>query len=507
MNEAVATTAPNAVSHRGVFGVVAQGFLGAVLVALGSLGVGWLAVGSPLNRWRWLVPWRVEAPGVFVTVVVLTIGVWVMFAAWLRLGRLLRPWGNSLKQLWIACAVWSVPLMLAVPIFSRDVYAYIGQGRIVLGGGDPYLESISSVPNWLQLGADVNWAESQTAYGPLFYWLAAGVVSVTGLAVEPAIFLFRVLAWIGIALTMVYVPKLAALHQVNGVKAAWITVANPFFLLSFVASAHNDALMVGLSVAAVYYAAKRRGVLAIVLLVASVGIKPITLVLLPFVGLLWAGPRASWPRRITYWVLSAVLAIALCALMGLPGGFGFGWVGATLSAGGGYLVWFAPLGIFAGALIGLMGGFGLDSGWVLPAVQLLGRVAALGIILVLLFKGAHSRLVQRMLLAFTALVVLSPVVQPWYLLWLLPFFAATGIRDDWQLLWVYATVAFFIAFGCFDQVFLWQFNMQWKPLVQLVSIATSLVCLAALLLLSRPLRREIAELIPRARWVRWWSRA
>ncbi len=506
MSNAVATTAPNGARQRAVTGVVALGFLGAVLVALGSLGVGWLAVGSPLNRWRWLVPWRVEMPGVFASVVILTVGVWVMYVAWLRLGRLLRPWGTSLKELWIASVLWSVPLLLAVPIFSRDVYAYIGQGRIVLGGGDPYLESISSVPNWLQLGADVNWAESQTAYGPLFYWLAAGVVSVTGLAVEPAILLFRILAWGGIALTLVYVPKLAALHQVNGVKATWITVANPFFLLSFVASAHNDALMVGLSVAAVYYAAKRRGVLAIVLLVASVGIKPITLVLLPFIGLLWAGPRASWPRKILFWALSAILAIGLCAVMGLPGGFGFGWVSATLSAGGGYLVWFAPLGIFAGALIGVTGGLGLDSGWVLPVVQLLGRLAALGIIAILLFRGSYSRLVQRMLLGFTALVVLSPVVQPWYLLWLLPFFAATGIRDDWQLLWVYATVAFFIAFGCFDQVFLWQFNMEWKPLVQLASIATSVLCLLGLLVFSRRLRTEVSELIPRARWARWWSK-
>jgi len=477
-----------------------MGLGGALMVVFGSYGAGWLAAGSPLNRWRWAVPLRADIPGVVVSIVVLTAGVWVMVAAWLRLGRELVPWKGSLLAVWRAVLVWSAPLLLAVPIFSRDVYAYIGQGRIVLSGGNPYEETISSVPNWLQLGADVNWAESQTAYGPLFYWLSAGVMKLSGMSPEVAILGFRLLAWVGIALLMVYVPKLATLHGVNVTRAAWIAVANPFVLLSFVASAHNDALMVGLAVAATYHAAKRQGVLAIVLLVASVGIKPITLVLLPFLGLLWAGSRAGWPRRVGFWALSAVLALALCALMGVPGGFGFGWVAATLSSGGGYLVWFAPLGILAGGFAGMLQAIGLQAGWVLPAVQVAGRLAALVIIIFLLFRGKYSHLVQRMLLAFTALVVLSPVIQPWYLLWLLPFFAATGIREDWQSLWVYATVAFFVAFGCFDQIFILEFNMPWKGTMQLISIGVSAVCLVALLLFSRPLRAQLSALVPRLRF-------
>lgn len=30
-------------------------------------------------------------------------------------------------------------------------------------------------------------------------------------------------------------------------------------------------------------------------------------------------------------------------------------------------------------------------------------------------------------------MILLPIIQPWYLLWLLPFFAVVGIRSDWQL--------------------------------------------------------------------------
>ncbi|WP_394161540.1 polyprenol phosphomannose-dependent alpha 1,6 mannosyltransferase MptB [Galactobacter valiniphilus] len=504
MNAAVAPASQRPAARGSFLLVLAEGLIGAVLVFIGALGVGWLAPGSALNRWPSLVFWRIEIPGVMTAVVALTAGVWVMFSAWLRLGRYLQPWGQSMRALWIALVVWSLPLMVSIPIFSRDVYAYIGQGRLMRGGFDPYVDSISVLPNWLQLGTDVMWADSQTAYGPLFYWMAAGTVALTGLNIEASILGFRLLSWVGIALVMFYLPRLAKLHGVNGVKANWITVANPLFLLSFLASAHNDALMIGLAVGATYYAAKRRGVLAIVFLVASVGIKPITLITLPFLALLWAGPNASWPKRIRYWAYAGVLTIALCWLMGLPGGLGFGWISATLSAGSGYYVIYAPLGFACYVLFTLCSAFGLGSEWVLSAVGLLGRVAGLAIAVYLVFKGSYSRLVQRLLLAFAAITVLAPVVHPWYLLWLLPFFAATGIRDDWQSLWVYATVGFFIALGCIDQMFVWDFNNGWKGTLQLISLAVTIISVA-LLLCSRATRRQLAPLMPR-RVMKWLTK-
>ena len=472
---------------------ILMGLLGSILVMAGSYGVGWLAMSSPINRWKWLVPWRTEFSGLICATIVLTIGAWMLVGAWLALGRKLRPWGSSLKPLIVATAVWSLPLMFAAPVFSRDVFAYIGQGRIVAGGGNPYELTISSMNNWLQLGADATWAESQTAYGPLFYWIAAAVVSVTGVATEPAIFGFRILAWLGIILLIVYVPKLAAVHGVNPVKATWYAVANPVVLLSFIASAHNDALMVGLAVAASYSSARRLGLLAIVLLVASVGIKPITLVLLPYLGLLWAGPASSWPRKIRYWAYSAVLAVALLALMGLPGHFGFGWIQATLAAGGGYYNFYAPLGAVVAGSTALLTVLSLDGSWVLGAVQKLGRLAALIVIAITLFRGSYRHLVQRLLIGFSALVVLSPVIHPWYLLWLLPFFAATGIRDDWQALWMYVSVGFFVALGCFDQLFVWQFFAHLKGVLQVISIGVSVLAFVLIAWVIPPTKAMFAD--------------
>jgi hypothetical protein len=53
--------------------------------------------------------------------------------------------------------------------------------------------------------------------------------------------------------------------------------------------------------------------------------------------------------------------------------------------------------------------------------------------------------------------MLSPIIQPWYILWFLPFLAVTGIRDDWQIRSLYVGVTFFVVFGAQDQLSVWSF--------------------------------------------------
>jgi hypothetical protein len=131
----------------------------------------------------------------------------------------------------------------------------------------------------------------------------------------------------------------------------------------------------------------------------------------------------------------------------------------------------------------VLGSLGFPDQWVLDAFKTGGRLLSILIVVWLMFRGRHEHLMQRMTWAFTALVVLSPIIQPWYLLWLLPFFAVLGIRSDWQLKWVIFTVAFFVAFGAADQLFVWQFlgiEDQLKHLATLLSWA----CMAWILLLD-----------------------
>jgi hypothetical protein len=460
------------------------GLIGSLAVMAGSLSVGWLASVSPINRWAWLIPWRTTEPGVITGTVVMTLGCWLLFWGWLRLGKVLRPFGpGSLRIVNLTTAAWIVPLLACLPIFSRDIFAYLGQGRLMIAGRDPYEDGISTLSNWFQLGTDTTWAETETPYGPVFLWIEQFVMAVAGPDnPDLAIFLFRLAAVAGVVLIMVYVPKLASLLGTNAARAQWITASNPLFLVSFVASGHNDALMTGLALAGVWYAATGRGLLGVLFVTASLGIKPITMVLLPFIGLLWAGPAASWARRFGYWFLTAGIAGALMVLVGLFNEFGFGWLTVMLTTGTGSVPW-SPVGILAEATKVILDSLGLPNDWVLDAFKAAGRLLSILVVVWLMFRGTYERLMQRMTWAFTALVVLTPIIQPWYLLWLLPFFAVIGIRSDWQLKWVVFTVAFFLAFGAADQLFVWQFLGIGEQLAH-ASTVLSWACIVWILLLD-----------------------
>ncbi|WP_054011595.1 polyprenol phosphomannose-dependent alpha 1,6 mannosyltransferase MptB [Arthrobacter sp. ERGS1:01] len=434
-----------------------EGLLGSVLMLLGSVGVGWIANGSPLIRNSIVIAMRTDGSGVIVSVILLTVGAMVMLRSWLRLGQRLAGWGpGALRHVVSAVVVWGAPLFLAVPIFSRDVYAYTGQGRLMAEGMNPYTTGISALSNWFMLGTDPSWAENRTPYGPLFLWLSRGVVGITGAQPDVSVLLFRLFACVGVALCVIYVPKLAELHGIGGARALWIVAANPLFLISFVASAHNDALMLGLAVAGTYYAASGRPVRGIVLVTASIAVKPITIVLLPFIGLLWAGHAAGWGRRFACWAGTAGISAVLLFLAGIPDGLGFGWTWAILDGTPGY-TGYSPSG-FLGQLVEMAAnGVGLDGGAVAGGFRTLLTLASVAIAAWLVLFGDSRRVVRRLGLAFAAVVLLAPIIQPWYVLWFLPFLAVTGIRNNWQIKTLYVVTGFFVVFGAQDQVFVWNF--------------------------------------------------
>ncbi|WP_394253366.1 polyprenol phosphomannose-dependent alpha 1,6 mannosyltransferase MptB [Arthrobacter pityocampae] len=438
--------------HRPNIAIV-QGFIGSLLMWMGSLGVGWLSLASAELRRTPIIIWlRFEPAGAVLSVLLLALGGMLLVRSWLRLGQRLDGWSDDTRPYVLTAIVaWTIPLAASLPLFSRDVFAYIAQGQVMVAGLNPYVDGYSQISNYLQIGADDLWAQSPTPYGPVFLWIEEGIVRITGGNPDTSIILFRVVALLGVALCVYVVPKLAALHSINANRALWLTAANPLFLINFVAAIHNDALMIGLALAGLYLAATKRPVLGILLITLSVGIKPITLIFLPFVGLMWAGRGASWPRRFLYWFLTAGMSLGILWVMGYVNTFGFGWVGA-LSTPGSVWIWYAPVG-FIGLVIASLGDAVGLPGWDLAGVfHTLARVASLVIIALQVFRGEHSHLVRRLAIAFAAIVLLAPMIQSWYVVWLIPLFAVTGIRDDWQVKFLYFTVAFFMVYAITDQL-------------------------------------------------------
>ncbi|MCQ1947301.1 MULTISPECIES: polyprenol phosphomannose-dependent alpha 1,6 mannosyltransferase MptB [unclassified Arthrobacter] len=439
---------------------ILQGFIGSLLILFGSFGVGWLSLDSAALRSNPLIIWmRFDQPiGAVAAVLMLATGGMLLVRSWLRLGQRMKGcWGPESRPVVLRAVIaWSAPMCVALPLFSRDVFAYIAQGLVMVSGLNPYKDGYSQISNYLQLGADDLWAQSPTPYGPVFLWIEELVVRITGGQPEFSILLFRLIALIGVALCVYYVPKLAELHGINPNRALWLTAANPLFLVNFIAAVHNDALMIGLALAGLYLAATNRALAGILLVTLSIGIKPITIIFLPFIGLLWAGKNASWRRKFVYWFMTAGISLGLLWIMGLINGFGFGWVGA-LSTPGSVWIWYAPVG-FAGMLVATLGNaLGLP-GWTLAdIVHTIGRVASVGIVLWQMFVGQYSRLIRRLALAFAAIVMLAPMIQSWYVVWLIPLFAVTGLRDDWQVKTLYLFVSFFMVYAISDQLDIWPY--------------------------------------------------
>ncbi len=416
------------VAHHGLPGLVGTG-----LVAVGALGIGWTPPTSDFLRAFPVEILRSTLAGSLLSRALVIVGLVVLLQAWLLLGSTLMERGRAgrvdPRELYAVLAAWSLPLLLAPPLFSRDAFSYYVQGRVFATGHDPTTIGVSVIPGWMDDGADPMWVESPTPYGPLFLLIERTVAS----AAHPNGYLaalgFRLVAVIGVGLTAWAVTSLAQRHGIDPDRALWLGVLNPVVLMHLVSGAHNDALMIGLVTAGIALAAAQRCLWGAVLIGLAMTVKPIAIVALPFVGLLWAGIGAGWWPRIRSWLLALVAAGATAACAFLFADAGRGLISATFGTPSGVITWLSPS-TAVGKSIGLATtylGWTSDITPVLGIARLLGMVAALAIIAWLVLVPAGRSPAAGAGLALLAIVVLGPVVQPWYLLWCLPLLAATGL--------------------------------------------------------------------------------
>ncbi len=475
------------------------GALGTWLMFVGSLGVGWLPPGSRLVGASVIGAMRTTTAGAVCSRAAVFLGVALLLQAWLVLGHdVLDGVERNCRRVRVILALWVAPLLAMPPLFSRDTYSYYAQGQLLRAGLDPYTSSVSQLPGWFGWGADPLWSESPTPYGPAFLLIEKGIAMLTGERSVLGALLFRLLAVVAVATLAFTVPRLAEAHGIAPAKALWLAVLNPLVLLHFVAGAHNDALMVALMVGGLALAVERRPVLAVVAIGLAGAVKPIALLVLPFAGLLWAGVTATWRARIWAWLRSGVIVAVIFVALSLLAGVGLGWIG-SLSTPGAVRTWLSPptaLGMIVGSLLRLIGLVDSVDG----AVSVVRAIcmfagAAIGLSLILRPEGRSP--VRGAGLGLLAVVVLSPVLQPWYLLWVLPLIAATGLTGT-QLRITLLVTAALILHGMAES------NATADTLVDVRDGIASLFALAmvALVLISSPGERRLIVGHPIERGIR-----
>jgi hypothetical protein len=396
------------------------GLAGSVALALGGCAAGALPNNDPFADVPLISQLR-DAPAV--ALVVAYGGLALMVVAWLFLGRLVNaPGGPSRRSLVLTLLVWAAPLCVAPPMFSRDVYSYAAQGWLVQQGHSPYFWGPAAIPGpYLHDVADI-WNWTHAPYGPVFLQLARYAVGAGGDQVVPTVLLLRLIALVGVGLLVRYVPRLAEHCGIAPNRALWLGVLNPLVLLHFVSGGHNDALLVGLMVAGLVFVLDRRPVLGVAICALAVLVKAPAGLALLFVVPMWAGVMFGRARLLRATVAVGAISAAVIAGVTWLTGLGYGWIGALNTPGivRNWLSITTALGELGGMLTKAVG-LGDYTDRSIALFRGAGGVLALVLCLVLLTRAAQLRrpdvVIGSLGVALSAVVLLSPVVQPWYLLW------------------------------------------------------------------------------------------
>lgn len=433
------------------------------MITVASWGIGWFPRNqlSPLARSGFFIEFRTEVPGVISCIVLMAVGIVWLTRTWI----LARPWvqaageitGRGLARV---LAMWSAPLMLSFPILSRDVYSYLAQGRMLHAGKSPYAEGVSALPGWFDGGSDSLWAQSPSPYGPFFLVLARIIYFASNGIPEIGVGLLRVIAVLGVWGCYHFTAKLAQKMGQSANWANWAIVGNPLFLLTMIGGVHNDALMIAGVFSAFAYAYDRRPIAATMALAIAVSVKPIVLLALPFIGLILLGRSPSMRERWKIWAKVAALSLTWLLLIGAVTNLWFGWLLAMFTAGDAAFP-YAPVGLIGWSLSNLAGIFGADISLVNAIVVGVFQVIALAIVARLALAKEISSPVRLAAWALSAVVLLAPIIQPWYILWLMALFAISH-KVSWgsEKLMIYASSLILVAVFV-DQLSIEQWHSAW----------------------------------------------
>lgn len=409
------------------------------LAAIGGFA-GALLISASAPVWRYSAPtWRLTVPGIphpgssFVSATLFVIGLVLLGGAWIGLvGASERLRGTTGRRIAIVVAVavaWTVPILLGPPLLSNDVYSYAAQGEMASRGIDP--TSVGPVAlgrgDFLR-AVDPVWKTAPAPYGPVWIAASSGVVQASGHDPATAVWLFRLVILAGVVMAAFGVASIARSYGVDRPYALAVGIANPLVLVYLIGGYHNDALMMGFLCLGVAAAVKDRRALAITLLTLATAIKLPAVAALLVCGWVWAGPGASFWRRVVGVIKVMVPAVAALAVLSVASGIGIGWITALRSTGKvmDTFSFMTMMGYFASDLLNGLGLSGNPEVLVAP-VRMLGVLAGLAISYWLMTRAERIGIPRAIGLGMCALVLLGPVMWPWYLPAGFALIAAAGL--------------------------------------------------------------------------------
>jgi len=343
-------------------------------------------------------------------------------------------------------AIWIPAVLLRLFLLptavSDDVSRYLFEGKLIRSGISPYQQT-ADAESLVQYRDDqwalMNHKDKPTAYPPLVQMIFAMI----GLVVYHPL-AYKLVFVLADLLTLGAILKLLARRGMSRAFSG-LYALNPVVLVAFAGEGHFDSLMLAPLMWGVYAYEIGRKPWAIVLASVATGIKWIALPLIPF----FVGKRI-WP--------GVLIAVAVLVLPGI-------YFLETLQSLFQGLFAFVGTRNFNGPLYAIL----LDGAhWPRSICNLVVLTVFVSVILWRWIKRARVPLESHLRWVIGTLLVVSPTVHFWYLVWILPLVCLRP-TFPWLMVSVTSGSYFFVWFNAAEDsrwvLEPWQHYLFWGPFV------------------------------------------
>lgn len=196
--------------------------------------------------------------------------------------RLIKDGKLTRKELWMVILAISVVLFFSYNAFSYDLFNYIFDAKIVTYyHQNPYVQKALDYPGDPMLSF-MHWTHRTYPYGPVWLGITVPISFISLNYFIINLYLFRLLVVASYVGSLYFLEKI--LHKTKVAVPLFglaFFALNPMVIIETLVSAHNDIVMIFLTLVSLYLFLSAKYVFSIITLLLSIGIKFGTAVLLP----------------------------------------------------------------------------------------------------------------------------------------------------------------------------------------------------------------------------------
>ena len=342
----------------------------------------------------------------------------------LRKNQYAMPKSNATLLIILCFAVcFRLCMLVSIPSLSDDIYRYLWEGKLVAAGINPFVHAPSDPAlehlHDQAIYPHMNHKEYPAIYPPLNQLLFAvsALISPTITGMKIPFILFDLLS--------IAVLLLILRERCEDPSRIIIYAWNPLIIMEFAGSGHLDSAGIFFLMLALYLFSRKKSEASTLCLACSFLVKFIPLLILPFF---------ITRRKL---IILGIFCIA-SGILYLP----FADAGRNLYES---LFMYSQHWVFNASLYEVMLWTGLSSLTArgISAVQLLLLITWLYYRYAQKTKGEQEEAIYHVgFIALGGLLLLTPVLHPWYLCWIVPFLVIFPNRA-----WIYFTGSVFLSYS------------------------------------------------------------